>query len=689
MKILMFLFLGFLMISCGMEKKIAENQLEKGPVKFVSDLTIETIIKDLKVKFDKPDSARIEKGVRQAADFWQKDDGTEEDFKKYCLDNFINSSEDLDKAFNTIQKNFELLNGCFNKISLGLKFAQHIDEGEMNDLDLMFGGYEPASNLTDDLFANKIAFYILLNFPHYSLDEKNQMGSIWTPRQWAYARVGDLFSSRVPAALSMKFGQLNNECDNYIANYNIYMGNIIDPEGIAKFPEDMKLISHWNLRDELKSNYNAENGLNKQKIIFAIMKRIINQEIPQNVINNKDTKWNPVTNNVLDASGKEIQSDREPDIRYQYLLDNFKMLSAMDAYNPFYPTYIDRKFNQEMEMPFEEVEKLFIDLISSEQTKKVGDLIKKRLGRNLEPFDIWYDGFKSRSAIPDEQLTKITSAKYPDNKAFQKDLPNILTKLGFTKDKAAYLSDNILVDASRGAGHAWGAQMKGEKARLRSRIGKTGMDYKGYNIAIHEFGHNVEQTFSLNNVPEYMINGVPNTAFTEAMAFVFQQKDLLPLGMSNPNSETEYLNSLDVFWSSYEIMGVALVDMYVWKWLYDNPDATAAELRESVVKISKDVWNKYYADLFGSRDQEILAIYSHMISYPLYLSAYPIGHLIEFQVEQKIQGKPFGAEIERITTIGRVTPKDWMMKAVGEDLSVKPMLSAVDKSLENLSSKIK
>ncbi len=268
-------------------------------------------------------------------------------------------------------------------------------------------------------------------------------------------------------------------------------------------------------------------------------------------------------------------------------------------------------------------------------------------------------------------------------------MPNILTKLGFTKDKAAYLSDNILVDASRGAGHAWGAQMKGEKARLRSRIGKTGMDYKGYNIAIHEFGHNVEQTFSLNNVPEYMINGVPNTAFTEAMAFVFQQKDLLPLGMSNPNSETEYLNSLDVFWSSYEIMGVALVDMYVWKWLYDNPDATAAELRESVVKISKDVWNKYYADLFGSRDQEILAIYSHMISYPLYLSAYPIGHLIEFQVEQKIQGKPFGAEIERITTIGRVTPKDWMMKAVGEDLSVKPMLSAVDKSLENLSSKIK
>jgi hypothetical protein len=359
----------------------------------------------------------------------------------------------------------------------------------------------------------------------------------------------------------------------------------------------------------------------------------------------------------------------------------------MDDFNPFYPTYIDRKFNQEMEMPFEEVEKLFIDLISSKQTKLVGELIKSRLGRDLEPFDIWYDGFKSRSDIPDEQLTKITTSKYPNNISFQNDLPNILQKLGFTKDKSEYLSDKILVDASRGAGHAWGAQMKGEKARLRSRIGTNGMDYKGYNIAMHEFGHNVEQTFSLYNVPEYMINGVPNTAFTEAMAFVFQKRDLLALGMNNNNPETELLNTLDVFWSSYEIMGVALVDMYVWKWLYENPNTTSEGLKNAVLKISKEVWNKYYADVFGKKDQEILAIYSHMISYPLYLSAYPIGHLIEFQLEQNFKNKSFGSEIERMTTIGRVTPKNWMSKAVNDKLSVEPVLNAVNNSLEYFNKK--
>ena len=52
------------------------------------------------------------------------------------------------------------------------------------------------------------------------------------------------------------------------------------------------------------------------------------------------------------------------------------------------------------------------------------------------------------------------------------------------------------------------------------------MDYKGYNIAVHELGHNVEQTFSLNFVDHTLLAGVPNTAFTEAIAFVFQERDL-------------------------------------------------------------------------------------------------------------------------------------------------------------------
>jgi len=140
--------------------------------------------------------------------------------------------------------------------------------------------------------------------------------------------------------------------------------------------------------------------------------------------------------------------------------------------------------------------------------------------------------------------------------------------------------------------------------------------------------------------------------------------------------------ALDNFWSCYEIMGVSLVDMNVWKWLYEHPEATASELKVAVVDIAKDIWNKYYADVFGVKDQPILAIYSHMIDAPLYLSAYPVGLLINFQIEQYIQDKEFSVEIERMLKNGRLIPQLWMEKAVGEKLSNQPLLIATKEAIE-------
>jgi hypothetical protein len=38
--------------------------------------------------------------------------------------------------------------------------------------------------------------------------------------------------------------------------------------------------------------------------------------------------------------------------------------------------------------------------------------------------------------------------------------------------------------------------------------------------------------------------------------------------------------------------------------------------------------------------------------------------------------------VDRIFKVGNVTPKAWMMQAVGTELSIDPMLDAVAKSLE-------
>jgi hypothetical protein len=226
--------------------------------------------------------------------------------------------------------------------------------------------------------------------------------------------------------------------------------------------------------------------------------------------------------------------------------------------------------------------------------------------------------------------------------------------------------------------------MRGDKARLRTRIPDSGMDYKGYNIAMHEFGHNVEQTISLYDVDYYMMNGVPNTAFTEALAFIFQKRDLEVLGIKDDNPQKDYLMALDIFWGCYEIMGVSLVDMAVWEWLYAHPDATPVQLKENVIRIACEIWNEYYAPVLGEKDSPVLAIYSHMIDNPLYLANYPMGHLIEFQLEEHLRGKSLATEVLRIYRMGRLAPQLWMKHATGRELSVEPMLQAVKNAVENV-----
>ncbi len=124
--------------------------------------------------------------------------------------------------------------------------------------------------------------------------------------------------------------------------------------------------------------------------------------------------------------------------------------------------------------------------------------------------------------------------------------------------------------------------------------------------------------------------------------------------------------------------------MKAWNWLYDHPEATPAELKEAVISIAKNIWNKYYADVFGVKDQPILAIYSHMIDAALYLPDYPLGHVIAFQIHQYLEGKSLGEEMERMCVAGNIIPQAWMQNAVGSKISSRMLLDAVDEALEHM-----
>ena len=622
---------------------------------------------------------RMERGVKQAAALWREEDGTKEEFQAFMESHYARTDEERTALFESLSRMMEKLNESADMLTVELlKPTQLTNAGEPTEVDWIMSGYSSTAHLADDLFANKIAFITILNFPFYSLEEKNRLGEHWTRREWAEARLGDVFTERVPANVQAQLAQALANAENYIADYNIYMGNLRTEDGQQFWSNDKVLLSHWNLRDELKSLYQSDNlesrGKNreKQEMIYQVMQSIVRQTIPEQAINNPDYIWKP-SEVSLQQSDK-----REPDTRYQKILDVFHAMQVMDAYCPNMPTGIIRNFEGDIEMPAEEVERLFRELLGSEQVKIVAEEIKNRLGRDLRPYDIWYDGFKARATMNEDALSNQTRKLYPTPEAYEKKIPSMLSALGFQKENAEEIARHIVVEPARGSGHAWPCLGHNEPSRLRTRIGSDGMDYKGYNIAVHEMGHNVEEVVSMYQMDYYMLHGIPNTGFTEASAFLFQQRDLqlLGYGRQEMNQETVY----DAFWGMYEIMGVSLVDMNVWRWLYAHPKANAAQLREATLQIAATIWNDYFEPVLGEKDCVLLGIYSHMVNSPMYLPNYPIGHIVQFQLEEALADKKqaeWAENYERWYRLGRLTPNHWMQQAVHGELSVQPILRKI------------
>jgi hypothetical protein len=669
-------FAALICAACVQQNNNTQSMIETHPQ------VVAQVLDSLKQRHAELDETRAAKGLEQAATLWRSNDGSEADFVQLCLAEYVHSEAERQAMCENFSAKLETIFGHFNAVTLELNVPLNEQGEEPTKVDLDMASFDAGAHFTDDLFASKVAFAVVVNFPSYSLREKQQLGDTWTPLQWAYARLGDVFATRVPAAVRQAVAQANTDAEAYISRYNIAMGGLRTDSGEQLFPSDLLLNSHWGLRDELKANYaDTQRGLEKQRTIVAVMHHIVEQDIPEAVIGNPQLQWNPSSNKVYDESGSEASAAPEPDTRYKIFLANFAAQQKVDTYTPQMPTYIQRAFERDMEMTVDDIKTMYLRFVSSPQVAKVAELISARLGRPLEPFDVWYDGFKTRSGISEDELSAQTRRLYPNAEAFERGLPQLLQRLGFSPAEAQRICSKVEVDAARGSGHAWGAQMRSDKAHLRTRIQPSGMDYKGYNIAVHEFGHNVEQTISLHDVPHYVMSGVPNTACTEALAFVFQGRDLQLLGIADKGSNREHLAALDVFWSCYEIMGVSLVDIGVWEWLYAHPTATPAELKEAVLRIAREVWNAYYAPVLGSPDSPLLAIYSHMVNTPLYLSNYPLGHLVDFQLEEQFRGRNFADEILRIFSLGRLTPQLWMKRATGREVGVEALLEAAERGV--------
>jgi len=645
--------------------------------------------------------ARIEQGLKQVRLLWRKEDGDAKAQQAFAEEWFRSDAKDLDALLARFEYVLEQVDGYFLDLGREMRSFSELELGPQLPIDDVFAGLDLSAHASDDFFNSKLAFIALLNFPLPSLDEMLAQGKSWSRRDWAAVRLTRRFALRPSGDALAARSKAQADAEAYIAGYNLWMHHLLAPGGRRIFPAGMRLLAHWNLRDQIKADYAEKDralGLERQRLIRAAMERIVDQTIPKAVIDDPRVDWDPQANAVTLSPAAEVEtakmkaqgkrapepsasSEREPDTRYAVILADFQAARRTDQDSPLAPTEIDRRFNFDREIPEKRAEELLQSIVSSPLVPRVAALIRARLGRPLEPHDIWYSGFLPRARHPEEELNALTRARYPTAAAYKKDIPRLLEGLGFAPEKARFFDSHIVVDPARGSGHALQSARRGDDPHLRTRINPDGMDYKGYNIAIHEMGHNVEQICSLYLVDHTLLAGVPATAFTEALAFTFQNRDLELLGLEKPDEESERLRVLNDFWGTWEIAGVGLVDIAVWRYMYAHPQATPAELREATLRIARDLWDQRYAPVLGGKGSGLLGIYSHMVANFLYLPDYPIGHLIAFQLEQKLRGADFGAQFEHAASFGRVTPDLWMEHATGSPLSAKPLLDATETAL--------
>ena len=235
----------------------------------VTPATIEKLTGEISTKYGESERPRIEKGIRQAAEFWRKEDGDEAAFGAVVRAQICADSTARNELFSRMEFALESLNGHMNEISRDFRRQSDLDLGEIYPFDEILAGYDPSAHVVDDFFANRLAFVVLLNFPLTTLEERLERG-----RALDAAAVGGGASRRALRRRASRPTSTQAIARGLRGRRALHrrLQHLDAPprrrEGRrACSRRGMRLLSHWNLRDEIKADYaDGKAGLAKQRI---------------------------------------------------------------------------------------------------------------------------------------------------------------------------------------------------------------------------------------------------------------------------------------------------------------------------------------------------------------------------------------------------------------------------------------
>lgn len=625
--------------------------------------------------------SRIEAGVTRCGSFWTPADGDQTAFENFCRDHFIADEGDLERLVDRLETAIVQVRGHLYEMRRNLRRWADLRGDELENVDELLATFDPAPDLSEQLYTQKLAHLALLNLERPTLEAMLEDGENWSTDEWARARITRFFGARIPKDVADKARDLGFKASQWVSNFHVPVGTMVDAKGNRWFETDRKLVAHWLIREELKAGYNDPAGLDKQRAMAWILGRHIDGTLPRAIMDSSSTAdWDPAANTIGGSDPGELVGLE----RYEHWMMQVEVAREIDAHSPEHPTAIARKCELQREIPEADVERVLVELLSSDVRGDLAERMRARLDRDLESHDIYFeDLFDTRES---GELDAAVKARFEDEKAFEAKLPEVLRGLGFEDELADFLGTHVRVEIAKGAGHAMRPMLRQYDAWLRTSRLKDQLGWDGFDTAMHELGHNLEQLCSCYFAPRTILEGVPNTACTEAFAFLYQSLAKRVLGIED-QAEAErsfHETTASTMLMACQIAGPSLMELRTWRWIYENPDADAPALRDTVLRISDDVWNEFFADQFGPDPYHILAAYQHMVAHPLYLPDYAIGQMISHQVRAHVRTRDIAVETKRICSIGRLTPAAWMKAAVGGELSPRPLIEDTERALKAL-----
>jgi hypothetical protein len=178
----------------------------------------------LVARHGEPQRAVIQAGVVRVAARWSAADGDAAAFEEFCTKHFVADPAERSRLLARLEGALEQISGHLYEMRRTLRRHHDLRGDEFEGVDDLLAQFDPAPDLSEQLYRQKIAHLALLNFARPTLDERLRDGPSWSPEQWAATRVAHQFGPRIPAELSDRARKNAFESGKFVSDFHVPVG---------------------------------------------------------------------------------------------------------------------------------------------------------------------------------------------------------------------------------------------------------------------------------------------------------------------------------------------------------------------------------------------------------------------------------------------------------------------------------